>query len=77
MLTLVKRAFLKSMNNEETLLIKAFLGLRRCYVDYVIAEYQVGGLLQVCVCVCVCVRHPPPHDRQIVEYSADDIKSRS
>ena len=62
------------MNNEETLLIKVFLGLRRCYVDYVIAEHQVGGFITG---VCVCVRHPPPHDRQVVEYSADDIKSRS
>ena len=43
------------MNNEETLLIKAFLGLRRCYVDYVIAEYQVGGFI-TSMCVCVCVR---------------------
>ena len=62
------------MNNEETVLTKVLLWLRRCYVDYLIAEHQVRGFL---TCVCVCVRLPPPHDRQVVECSADDVKSRS
>ena len=65
-MTLVKRAFLKSMNNEETLVTKVLLGLRRCYVDYVITDHQVRGL-----------RHPPIHDRQVVKYGADDIKSQN
>ena len=55
MLTLVKRAFLKSMNNEETLVTKVLLGLRRCYVDYIITEHQVRGFL-----TGVCVRKTSP-----------------
>ena len=51
MLTLVKRAFLKSMNNEETLVIKVLLGLSRCNVDYVITEHQVRGFLAGVCCV--------------------------
>ena len=74
MLTLVKRAFIKSMNNEETLLTKVFFWLRRCYINYVIAEHQVCGFLTG---VFVCLRHPPPHDRQVVECSSDDIKLRN